>query len=208
MSTPGGFPGPRFFEAVYLGEAPWDIGGPQPDLMRLIEEHPPTGTILDLGCGTGDLAIGLAASGFQVLGVDFVPAALDVARARLERLPEEQRRRVEFQLGDALQPSRWSGRIGAVVDSGFYHLFDAGTRDHLALELARALPPGGRYYMLGFAISLPAPDVPREVTPEEIETRFSPGAGWLLKALRAGRFETRGFDDVPSLAVCVERTAP
>jgi SAM-dependent methyltransferase len=140
-----------------------------------------------------------------VLGVEFVPAALDVARARLERLSQELRRRVDFQVGDALHPSAWRGRIGAVVDSGFYHLFDAATRDHLARELARALPPGGRYYMLGFAISLPAPDVPREVTPEEIETRFSPGAGWQVKALRPGRFKTRGFDDVPALAVCVER---
>ena len=26
-----------FFDTVYEGHAPWDIGAPQPDLMRLID---------------------------------------------------------------------------------------------------------------------------------------------------------------------------
>ena len=203
-----GFPGSDFFEAVYRGEAPWDVGAPQPDLLRLIEEHPPSGTILDLGCGTGDLAIGLAERGFTVIGVDFVPGALDVASARALRLPAGPRARLDFVLGDALRPSRWSGRVGAVVDSGFYHLFDPAARDELVRDLVRALPRGGRYYMLGFGISIPAPDVPRVVTPEEIASRFSVDAGWSVLALHAATFRTNGFQDIPALALCAERSGP
>jgi SAM-dependent methyltransferase len=204
--TAGGFPGKAFFAAVYAGEAPWDIGSPQPDLLRLIDEHPPGGTILDLGCGTGDLAIGLAERGHRVVGVDFAEEALAVARARLERLSPERRALVDLEAADALHPSAWSGWIGAAVDSGFYHLFEASVRDALVRDLARALPVGGRYYMLGFGVSLPAPDVPRVVTPEEIRERFSAGAGWRVLALREAAFRTNGFGDVPALALCAERS--
>src|SRR6516162_2771848 len=37
---------------------------------------------LDLCCGTGDLAMGLARRGAQVVGVDFSAAMLEVARER------------------------------------------------------------------------------------------------------------------------------
>jgi SAM-dependent methyltransferase len=200
-----GLPKKSFFDAVYAGPAPWDIGAPQPELMRLIEELPPRGRVLDLGCGTGDLAIGLAKRGIAVLGVDFVEAALDVARSRSLDLPSETRALVEFQAGDALHPSRWSGRIGCVTDSGFYHLFDSATRHQLVEDLASALPRGGRYYMLGFAVSFPVPDAPREVTRAELEALFVAERGWSLRVLRSARFVTNGFDDVPAVLMCAER---
>lgn len=173
--------------------------------MQLIDEFPSLGRVLDLGSGTGDLAIALAQRGTPVLGVEFAEAAVDVARSRLLDLPAEQRALAEFEIGDALHPSRWEGEIGSVVDSGFFHLFDAATRRSFVLELARSLPPGGRYYMLGFAVSLPAPDVPREVRKEEIHELFSESAGWTIQALSNAQFHTSGFDHIPALALCAER---
>ena len=38
--------------------------------------------IVDIGCGTGALAVQLAAMGFNVVGVDPAGASLDVARAK------------------------------------------------------------------------------------------------------------------------------
>ena len=35
----------------------WDIGAPQPAMAALIENYPPANPVLDLGCGSGDLAI-------------------------------------------------------------------------------------------------------------------------------------------------------
>ena len=199
------FPDRSFFDQVYAGAAPWDIGAGQPDLLELIERLPPTGRVLDLGCGTGDLAIDLARRGIQVLGIDFVPAALDVARARASALPRESARLLDFEVGDALRPSAYAGTIGAVVDSGFFHLFEAGPRRDLVDELGRALPPGGRYYMLGFAIAIPAPDVPLQVTADEIRELFGAREGWVIRELRDGRFMTTGFDAIPAVAVCAER---
>ena len=75
-------PDPRsFFDSVYNQTPPWDVGGPQPAMSALLAEYPPLNPILDVGCGSGDLAISLAQLGHQVIGVDFVQAAVAQARA-------------------------------------------------------------------------------------------------------------------------------
>lgn len=53
------------------------------------------GLVLDVGCGTGSLAILLARHGHRVVGVDPAEASLDVAKAK------DQATRVHWILGDA-----------------------------------------------------------------------------------------------------------
>jgi SAM-dependent methyltransferase len=43
----------------------------------------PAGCILEVGCGTGTNALWLAAHGFDALGVDVSPLAIDRARAKM-----------------------------------------------------------------------------------------------------------------------------
>ena len=45
------------------GPAPWDTGRPQPAIVRLAGAGRFTGTVLDVGCGTGENALFLAARG-------------------------------------------------------------------------------------------------------------------------------------------------
>src|SRR5262245_22929677 len=95
-------PDPRgFFDAVYRDVPPWDVGGPQPALTALFDAHPPAGLVLDVGCGSGDLAIALAERGCRVVGVDFVPAAIDHAREKARSLAPNVAERVEFLVADA-----------------------------------------------------------------------------------------------------------
>ncbi|MCX6844156.1 MAG: class I SAM-dependent methyltransferase [candidate division WOR-3 bacterium] len=49
-----------FFSAAYGEQPPWDIGEPQPAMLSLLDAYPPTGPVLDVGCGTGDLALAIA----------------------------------------------------------------------------------------------------------------------------------------------------
>jgi ubiquinone/menaquinone biosynthesis C-methylase UbiE len=51
----------------------------------------PYGLALDLGCGSGIWAVKLAARGWQVTGVDFVPKALRRARERAHEAGVELR---------------------------------------------------------------------------------------------------------------------
>jgi ubiquinone/menaquinone biosynthesis C-methylase UbiE len=194
-----------FFDAIYRDTAPWDIGGPQPALSVLFNEYPPTDPVLDVGCGTGDLAFSLAQRGLRVLGIDFVEGAIAQARERAEALPPEIARLAEFKVADAFQLSALERRFGTVVDSGFYHLFEHDQRDLFADELATVLLPAGRYYLLGFAIEFDLPNTPRLVSEDELRARFTPERGWHIVAVRSEQFLSR-IAPVPAIAACIERT--
>lgn len=195
---------PDFFDSIYRETPPWEVGKAQPDLAALLDAHPPAGPALDIGCGTGDLAIELARRGLDVLGIDIVEAAIDQARARAAALPPEAARRVEFRVADALRPSRLGGRFGTVTDSGFYHLFESDPRKGLVDELAATLAPGGRYYLLAFATEFSMPNTPRQVSEDELRARFTAEKGWRILALRPAQFQSR-IAPVPAVAACIER---
>jgi SAM-dependent methyltransferase len=202
-------PDPReFFQDVYEGvydaTPPWDVGGPQPALIELLNEYPPAGPALDVGCGSGDLAIALARGGLEVLGVDFVELAVEQARRKAAELPAGVADRLAFAVADALHPSRLGRRFGSVVDSGFLHLFDPAERDRFADDLASALAPGGRYYLLAFSVSFDVPNTPREVSDDELRARFTAEKGWRFVASRPAEFQSR-MAPVPAIAACIER---
>lgn len=73
------------FKTMYrFGFTPWDGHPIAKSLRNLIEgdDALPVGTALDVGCGTGDNSIYLAKHGWRVTGVDYVPKAVDKARAK------------------------------------------------------------------------------------------------------------------------------
>ena len=193
-----------FFEAVYREPAPWDIGAPQPDMVGLLAEFPPSGPVLDVGCGSGDLAIHVATHGCDTLGIDFIEEAIAQARAKRGTLAPEVAARLDFQVADALHPARLGRTFGAVVDSGFFHLFSPEDGDRYVDELAGVVRPGGRLYLHEFAVEFPVPNVPRQVTEGEVRTRFDAERGWRVLTVRSGEFQSR-VAPVPATLACVER---
>jgi SAM-dependent methyltransferase len=198
-------PDPRaFFDSVYRETPPWDVGGPQPAMSALLTAHPPASPVLDVGCGSGDLAIALAQGGFRTLGIDFVDAAIEQAREKVAALPPEVAGCLEFQVADALQPSLLQRQFGAVVDSGFFHLFEPDQRDRFVDELASTLRPGGRYYLLAFATEFPIPNSPLKVSEDELRARFTAEKGWRILEIRSAEFLSR-IAPVPAIGACIER---
>lgn len=194
-----------FFSSVYKDIPPWDIGAPQPVMAAVLTNYPPQGPVLDIGCGAGDLAIYLAKLGLQTLDIDFVEAAILDARRKMDSLAPEEARLLDFQVADAQRPSLLGRKFGAVVDSGFYHLFNSDECDQLVEEMASILLPHGYFYLHEFAIEFPVPNLPRQVTAEELQARFTAEKGWCIKEIQSVEFLSRVTPPVPAVCACIER---
>jgi demethylmenaquinone methyltransferase / 2-methoxy-6-polyprenyl-1,4-benzoquinol methylase len=103
------------------------------------------GLVLDVGTGTGDLAIALAHCGAnQVIGADFVREMLAVARAKVSARPLAGA--VTFVTADALQLPFRDETFDGVVN-GFL-LRNVADLPSALRELVRVLKPGGRLVCL------------------------------------------------------------
>jgi SAM-dependent methyltransferase len=157
----------RFVDA-YRGRPPWDIGRPQPVFVELADAGEIAGPVLDVGCGTGENALFLAARGFEVVGVDAVPAAVAAARGKAGARGLE----AEFLVHDALALEGLGRRFRTVVDSGLFHTFDDRERRRFVTSLAAALALGGHYYVLCFSERERRDGGPRRVTQAELRAAF------------------------------------
>lgn len=174
-------------------------------MAALLAAYPPSDPILDVGCGSGDLAIHLAQLGHRVTGVDFVKSAIAYAQKKVDTLPPNVASLLDFQVGDALKPSLLRQKFGAIVDSGFFHLFERDQGERFIEELALALLPGGRYYLLAFAVEFPIPNAPRQVSAEELQAAFTAEKGWRIREIRSAEFLSRVAAPVPAISACMER---
>jgi SAM-dependent methyltransferase len=177
-------PPPSEFDRMYEGRPPWDIGRPQLEVLRLLEDGEFVGTVLDAGCGTGEHALELARRGFRTSGVDSSPTAIRIARTKAA----ERGLRPEFQVADALRLETLGRRFDTVLDCGLFHVFDDDDRRRYVDSLGTVLNPGGRYLLLCFSDSEPRGGGPRRVS--ELEIRQSFRSGWTIERLRPARFET------------------
>ena len=104
--------------------------------------------LLDLCCGTGDLALVLASRvrpGGMVVGLDTAEAPLAIARRRSERLPWLP---IRWCQGDALATGLDSASLdGVVMAYGLRNLPDPAAA---LQELRRLVRPGGRVAVLDF----------------------------------------------------------
>jgi SAM-dependent methyltransferase len=178
---------PEVFEKAYEGQAPWDIGGPQPEIVRLAESGAIRGVVLDVGCGTGENAQYLAERGYGVWGIDFIPKAIERARAKAL----QRGLGVHFQVGDALKLDVLGRTFDTVIDSGLFHTFSDEERSLFVRGLARVVRPGGRAYLLCFSDQEPPGEGPRRVSREEIRLAFRDW--WDVESIEETRF--RALDD-------------
>ena len=171
----------RFADYYALPRAPWDIGRPQ----RAFVEH--AGAIgrrvLDVGCGTGDLAIWLAEQGRSVTGVDFLPQPLEQARRKAAACGVA----VNFLEMDALAIGAIPERFDAVTDCGLFHTFDDASRTAYVDALGRLLEPGAKLFLLCFSDAEPGTHGPRRVGVEELRRTFA--RGWEIERIDPSRFE-------------------
>ncbi len=175
----------EFFEKAYQERPPWDIGRPQQEIVRLEETGQITGTVLDVGCGTGDNALFLARCGHDVVGLDSVERAIEAAR----RKADERGLSATFIRGEILSLREIGRTFDTVIDSGLFHTLSDNERLLFVRNLHEVLVPGGSYFMLAFSDLEPAGYGPRRITKQEIQDSFSDG--WRINGIRAAVFESR-----------------
>ena len=134
----------------------------------------PLGRALDLGCGRGLYTPELARRGWEAVGIDYVPAAIETAQAK-----SRDAAGLRYVVGDVTHlRSAGLGTFDFFLDIGCFRGLDA--RQRLAQgEGASALAnPGATLLMLSFGLSRWR-WLTRGVSQEEIETAF---AGWEMLA--------------------------
>ena len=171
----------RFRNSYAAPQAPWDIGRPQRAFVEAGDAI--QGRVLDIGCGTGDLALWLAGRGCTVTGVDFLEQPLAAAR----RKAGERGLDVTFLTMDALAVGEIPERFDAVTDCGLFHSFDDVARADYVSALGRLLEPGARVFLLCFSDAEPGTHGPRRMSEAELRRAFGPG--WAIESLEPSRFE-------------------
>ncbi|WP_226924769.1 class I SAM-dependent methyltransferase [Georgenia satyanarayanai] len=108
------------------------------------ERGRPPGRALDIGCGRGQYTPGLARRGWQAVGVDLVPAAIEAAR---RAGPPE----VTYVVGDATNlGGRGLGRFDFFLDVGCFQGFTEEQRRAQGRGVTALAEPGATLLMLAF----------------------------------------------------------
>jgi SAM-dependent methyltransferase len=117
------------------------------DLQKLMGEvhASPASRALDLGCGTGTMAIYLAQHDWQVVGVDFSSVAIQTARQKAAGITG-----VTFVEGDVsrIADIGVQGPFDLAYDLGCFHSLPANRRQAYVQGLAQVMRPGGLFLLL------------------------------------------------------------
>jgi SAM-dependent methyltransferase len=192
------------FDAAYLETPPWDIGRPQDVFVQLERDGVIKGRVLDVGCGTGDLALYLTQKGHETWGIDASPRAIHLAAAKartsgaLVQLDDAPQRpgpdgqsvmALRLQVGDALNLKKLGKSFDTAIDCGFFHALSDPGREKYRRSLEAALTPGGALHLLCFSDAEPEWGGPRRIRQADLKRCFS--GGWFIERLEAARFENR-----------------
>ena len=168
-----------FYKVSYrMGFHPWeDLAEHEPfanALAGLFEreetgQEPPFGKALDLGCGSATWGVRLAARGWQVTGVDNVPAAVGRAEQRIHQAGVDMR----VVLGDVtrLRQSAVGSGYHLVLDTGTFHGLTPAQRLDMGREVTSIAAEGATVILDCFAPRRRGP-LPRGCTKADVEAAF------------------------------------
>lgn len=127
---------PQYFDAHNIGD---DTDAKNSVVEKLLKKHKAK-SVLDLTCGTGSQVFFLSQRGYKIIGSDFSPALLKIARQRAKK----EKRNIKFIDGD-MRSSRL-GKFDAVITmfNAIGHLSKSGFEKALK-NIHHNLQDGGIY---------------------------------------------------------------
>jgi SAM-dependent methyltransferase len=168
---------------------PWDIGRPQPPVVRIADAGGFHSPVLDAGCGTGENALLLASRGLEIVGVDGASVAIEKASSKAR----SRSVRATFLIADALDLGALGRSFASVLDCGLFHVFDDADRAAYVASLASVVEPNGVVHLLCFSDAEPWGGGPRRVSQAELRSAFVDG--WSVRTIEPTRFETLIHND-------------
>jgi SAM-dependent methyltransferase len=149
---------------------PWHREAPAL-LAEALRRRGAPGTALDVGCGQGVHTTYLAQRGYTTVGLDFVPAALEAARARADQAGVA----VELHECDVVDYEP-AAPFDVVLDSGCLHHLPKPKVAAYRRRLDTWLAPGGDYVLVHFAHRgrIPIPMGPNHLTLDQAVSLFAP----------------------------------
>lgn len=182
----------------------WETAVDTPVFRRICErvymlaEAQPEDIVVDLGAGTGLLALRLAPSVQEVVAVDASPAMLERLCAHAASSGLDNVRPVVADLRSL--PLDDASVTLAVSNYAFHHLDGCGKELALA-ELRRVLAPGGRLVICDMMFSLTTGRRDRRILLSKVAAIARRGpAGWLRLARNLGRLVAGRWEQPATLA--------
>ena len=165
---------------------PWEIGRPQAAFVKLADEGRISGPVLDVGCGSGEIALFLASRGHRVAAIDLDETALASARLKAS----QRGGTAEFMSADALFLESLDGLFKTVIDCGCFHSFSDTEREFYLDGLRQVVAVGGTVHLLVLSELEPGNYGPRRVTERELRDLFEDG--FVFESCQPAVFEVRG----------------
>jgi SAM-dependent methyltransferase len=169
-----------WFEELYAEAAdeeaiPWQRESPHPLLAAWLERRPaviPGRRAAVVGCGLGEDAEALAATGYAVTAFDLSASAIEWCRRRHPESP------VEYRVADLLDlPAEWARAFDLVVECLTLQALPGPVRARTFAPLAGLVAPGGELFVVARAREEGAPDEgpPWALTRGELEALVEAG---------------------------------
>jgi SAM-dependent methyltransferase len=138
------------YDAIARLYDPWSVSVTEDVPFYLDEARRTGGPVVELGVGTGRIAVPIASDGIEVIGVDSSPGMLEVC-AEHARLAGVE---LDLRLGDLREPPV-DGRVPLVICPfrSLLHLGSEADRRRALAAVRRLLVPGGRFVFDVFAPS-------------------------------------------------------
>jgi SAM-dependent methyltransferase len=142
------------YDAIARIYDPWSASVTEDVSFYVEEAKRAGGPVVELGVGTGRIAVPTAAAGIRVIGVDSSPAMLGVCREQAELAGVADL--VDLRLGEIADPPvEERVRLVTCPFRSYLHLLDDAARLRALGATRELLVPGGRFV---FDVFAPAPD--------------------------------------------------
>jgi SAM-dependent methyltransferase len=185
-------------------DPPWNFRGNPTEVINLISAGwlPKAGSVLDIGCGEGDLACWFAKQGYICTGIDVAEAAISRARTRHNDCGE-----VRYEVLDICSHVPSGVPFNIVIDRGCLHRLPQQLIHLYVANVAAACQPGARMLIFakdgrepkGYANNLLQYPLPRPLNRFLRRRRIAKSFHSWFEIVHESQIDLRSSDDYDSI---------